>query len=159
MGCTGKHVKASVAAERGILDKVVDILPNHGLAMERLILRTNAIRFAIEIADKNFKDRVLSRRPCAKMDDFFYAQLGGMMNKSARGFLAPKLCLEAVRAAQTSSTFEEGLKKERELFMKLATGKQSGALQHVFFSQRQITKIPGIDSKAAMDINKVGIIV
>lgn len=80
------------------------------------------------------------------------------MNKAARGFLAPKLCLEAVKAAQTSKTFEEGLKKEKDLFMKLATGYQSRAQQHIFFSQRQISKIPGINPKLALDIKKVGII-
>eukprot|EP01083_Nonionella_stella_P219880 787165_1 len=89
---------------------------------------------------------------------FFYTQLGMMMNKSARGFIAPKLCLEAVRAAQVSNSFKDGLKAERSLFMKLATGSQSRALQHVFFSQRQINKIPGINAKLARDIGKVGII-
>ena len=48
---------------------------------------------------------------------------------------------------------------ERKLFTKLVTGSQSRALQHIFFSQRQITKIPGIDTKSlARDIKKVGII-
>jgi len=37
-------------------------------------------------------------------------------------------------------------------------GPQSRALQHVFFSQRQIAKVPGIDPKLAIDIKKVGII-
>ena len=81
-----------------------------------------------------------------------------MMNKAARGFLAPKLCLEAVKAAQDSPTFEAGLKAERKLFMKLATGPQSRAQQHIFFSQREISKIPGIDAKLAQDIKTVGII-
>lgn len=75
-----------------------------------------------------------------------------------RGFVAPQLNLEAIKAAYTSSSFEEGLKEERRLFTKLATGPQSRALQHVFFSQRQISKVPGIDSKLATDIKKVGVI-
>eukprot|EP01083_Nonionella_stella_P032759 89636_1 len=158
MVCTGKHIRASLAHDRGILDNVVLIQSNHKLIMERLILRTSAIRYAISIANKPFKNRVLSRKSCPKMDDFFYTQLGMMMNKSARGFMAPKLCLEAVRAAQVSNSFKDGLKAERSLFMKLATGSQSRALQHVFFSQRQINKIPGINAKLARDIGKVGII-
>ncbi len=81
-----------------------------------------------------------------------------MINKSARGFMAPKLCLEAVHSAQMCNTFSDGLKRERQLFMKLATGSQSRALQHVFFSQRQISKFPGINSNLARNINKVGII-
>ena len=54
--------------DRGILDEVVEIQPNHKLSMERLILRTRAIRFAIEVANKDFSDRVISRRPAPKMD-------------------------------------------------------------------------------------------
>jgi len=101
---------------------------------------------------------VLSRKPCAPMDDFFYTQLSAMLAKSARGMLAPKLCLEAVRSAHTTNSFTEGMAAEKALFMKLATGPQSRALQHVFFSQRQIRKVPGIDAKLARPIRSVGII-
>eukprot|EP01083_Nonionella_stella_P089801 250727_1 len=160
MICSGKQVRADVAADRGIFDQVIPIQPNHKLSVERLILRSKGIRFAIDIANKPFAQRVLSNRACPKMDNFFYSQLQGMMNKSARGFLAPQLCLEAVRAAQDSNTFRDGLKRENQLFMKLATGSQSRALQHVFFSQRQINKIPGIDPSLArnIEIRKVGVI-
>jgi len=158
MICTGKHIRAGVALDRGILDEVVEIQPNHKLSMERLILRTRAIRFAIEVANNDFSDRVISRRPAPQMDEFFYVQLSNMMSKAARGFLAPKLCLQSVKAAQESPTFEAGLKAERDLFMKLATGPQSRAQQHIFFSQRQISKIPGINPKLAKDIKSVGII-
>eukprot|EP00485_Elphidium_margaritaceum_P000073 CAMPEP_0202692564 /NCGR_PEP_ID=MMETSP1385-20130828/6906_1 /ASSEMBLY_ACC=CAM_ASM_000861 /TAXON_ID=933848 /ORGANISM="Elphidium margaritaceum" /LENGTH=710 /DNA_ID=CAMNT_0049348109 /DNA_START=61 /DNA_END=2190 /DNA_ORIENTATION=+ len=158
MICSGKHVKASVAADRGIFDRVVNILPNHRLSAERLILKTAAIRFAIDVAGKSLSDRVLSRRPVPVMDDFFYTQFGNMLNKSARGFLAPQLCLQAVRAAQESASFADGLKRESELFMKLASGPQSRAQQHIFFAQRQISKVPGIDGQLALPIERVGII-
>ena len=69
---SGQHVKADIAFKRGILDEVVNIETNHGLSMERMILRTRAIQFALEISNKPFKQRVLSNRPCPKMDDFFY---------------------------------------------------------------------------------------
>jgi len=158
MVCSGKHVKASVARQRGILDEVVFVEPNHKLSMERLILRQRAIRFALEVANRGVEDRVLSRKECPPMDEFFYTQLSNMMAKSARGMLAPKLCLEAVKSAHTTKSFAEGLKAEKALFMKLATGPQSRALQHVFFSQRQIRKVPGIDPKLAKPIKSVGII-
>ena len=71
--------------------------------------------------------------------------------------ISPIYNLNAVRAACESSTFEEGMKKERELFMKLATSEQSRCLQYLFFAQRQITKIPGINPKLGK-IKSVGII-
>ena len=84
-------------------------------------------------------------------------------NKQRRGWLSPQLCLESIRAAQDSLTFDEGIKKERYYSHQLATGPQSRALQHFFFSQRQINKIPGItDNKninlKPIDIKSVGII-
>merc|ERR1712130_1002477 len=116
------------------------------------------IRFAIEIAAKPFEDRILSKRPCPKMDDFFYDQIALNLSKKARGFVAPQLCLEAVRSAQNAASFESGLKREKELFLSLATGPQSRAQQHVFFAQRQITTVPGVDMSKALEIKKVGII-
>lgn len=61
-----------MAKDRKILDEVVEILPNHKLSMERLILRTRAIRFALEVANNDLTDRVLANRPCPKMDNFFF---------------------------------------------------------------------------------------
>ena len=73
--------------------------------------------------------------------------------------LAPQLCLKAVRAAQESASFAEGMKAERDLFIKLLTNPQSRALQNVFFAQRECAKIPGLNVKAlAKPIQKVGVI-
>lgn len=163
MICTGVHIKSQVAKQRGILDEVVYVEKNHRLDMERLILRNHAIKFALKVSKLSLNNRILSKRPCNKLDDFFYQQISAMSNKRARGFLAPKLCLEAVKACQrNSSNFEQGLKEERKLFLKLATDSQSRCLQHIFFSQRQITKIPELNglkvSDVSLPIKKVGII-
>ena len=40
--------------------------------------------------------------------------------------------------------FEEGLRRERELFRKLVAGDQSKAQRHVFFAEREAAKVPGI---------------
>jgi 3-hydroxyacyl-CoA dehydrogenase len=158
MICSGVHVPAATAYERGIFDRIIEIESNHGLDMERLILRQAAVRFALEIADQPVAGRVISRRPCPKTDDFFFDMIAAQSAKKARGFLAPQLCLEAVKAAQNSATFEEGIKEERRLFIQLATGPQARALQSIFFAQRLIGKIPGVDASLAKKINSVGII-
>jgi len=156
--CTGQQISADRAEKIKILDKVIHIEPNHPISSEQLILRHAAVRYAIEIADKPFENRVLSRKKVEPLNDFFYDQLRGMMAKRARGILAPELCLQSVKAAADSKTFQEGVKKENELFMKLAQNSQSQALQHIFFAQREISKIPGVDSSLARNIKKVGII-
>jgi 3-hydroxyacyl-CoA dehydrogenase len=51
--------------------------------------------------------------------------------------------VESVRNAFTLP-FDEGIKVERALFMKLVAGDQSRAQMHIFFSEREATKVPGI---------------
>jgi 3-hydroxyacyl-CoA dehydrogenase len=60
-----------------------------------------------------------------------------------RGQESPKGCVEAVRAAFTLP-FEEGLKRERELFQSLVSGEQSKALRHVFFGEREAQRVPAV---------------
>ncbi len=52
--------------------------------------------------------------------------------------------IEAVRAAFTLP-FTEGLATERALFMTLLADPRSKALRHVFFAEREIARVPGID--------------
>jgi 3-hydroxyacyl-CoA dehydrogenase len=61
----------------------------------------------------------------------------------SRGQESPKGCVEAVRAAFTLP-FEDGLKRERELFQSLVSGEQSKALRHVFFGEREAQRVPGV---------------
>ena len=61
----------------------------------------------------------------------------------SRGQESPKGCVEAVRAAFTLP-FEEGLKRERDLFQTLVSGEQSKALRHVFFGEREAQRVPGV---------------
>ena len=155
---SGQHVRAQRAENIGILDRVVDILPNHQVSMEQLILRSAAMKFATEISSLPVQDRIISQRKVEPLNEFFYNMLRQQISKGARGFIAPELCIQAVQASTEVNTFEEGLKRERELFMKLATGTQSRALQYVFFAQREITKVPGVDTSLAKKIKSVGII-
>src|SRR6202030_560146 len=56
---------------------------------------------------------------------------------------APAACVEAVRNAIVMP-FDEGLRRESELFRKLVAGDQSKAQRHIFFAEREAAKVPGI---------------
>jgi 3-hydroxyacyl-CoA dehydrogenase len=56
---------------------------------------------------------------------------------------APLAAIDAVEAA-TKLRFDEGCKREAELFNQCLYGTQSKALIHVFFGERAVAKIPGI---------------
>ena len=55
--------------------------------------------------------------------------------------------------------FEEGLKRERELFTGLVTGEQSRALRHAFFAERAATKVDDIPADTPLiPIARVGVL-
>jgi 3-hydroxyacyl-CoA dehydrogenase len=63
--------------------------------------------------------------------------------KRSRGNEAPLRCLEAVEASVTLP-FDQGIAKERQLFLQALTSQQSAALRYVFFAEREAAKIPDI---------------
>jgi 3-hydroxyacyl-CoA dehydrogenase len=78
--------------------------------------------------------------------------------KKARGLDAPLACAQSVRNAITLP-FDEALAAERELFTKLVSGDQSRAQRHLFFAEREATKVPGVGKEVApREIHRAGII-
>jgi len=78
--------------------------------------------------------------------------------RKMRGFDAPNAAIEAVRAAG-ELPYAEGVKKERELFMKLMGGTQSKAMRHYFFAERAANKIDDVPADTPLiPVKKVGVI-
>jgi 3-hydroxyacyl-CoA dehydrogenase len=71
----------------------------------------------------------------------FFQFARNMVAAVAKGYPAPAKCIEAVAAA-VSLPFDEGLRKERELFVQLLQSSESKALRHAFFAERAASKIP-----------------
>jgi 3-hydroxyacyl-CoA dehydrogenase len=72
-----------------------------------------------------------------------FADAAATLTQRLRGREAPAACVEAVRNAIVLP-FEEGLRRESELFQKLVAGDQSKAQRHVFFAEREAAKVPGM---------------
>ncbi|MGX7926359.1 3-hydroxyacyl-CoA dehydrogenase NAD-binding domain-containing protein [Tsuneonella sp. HG094] len=89
----------------------------------------------------------------AIFDDFRRTQA-----RKIRGFDAPNAGIEAVKAAG-ELPYADGVKRERELFMKLMTGTQSAAMRHYFFAERAANKIDDVPADTPLiPIRKVGVI-
>ena len=148
--CTeGAPVKAEDALRAGILDRLVegDLL-------------TAAIGFAKEVAGKlapktrERNEKLGTREQNAPI----LAAAREMAGKKQRGLLAPLAAIEAIDAATTLS-FEEGCRKEEELFTKCLFSDQSKALIHAFFGEREVAKIPGLAKETpTRRVNSVGIV-
>jgi len=61
----------------------------------------------------------------------------------ARHFPAPQRCIEAIKGALGGS-FDEGMARERAMFLELVQTPESKALRHAFFGERAASKIPDV---------------
>jgi 3-hydroxyacyl-CoA dehydrogenase len=146
MVAIGDPVPAKKAAEIGLVDRVTG----------EDSLEADAIAFAREIADKRPIPRVRDKTVAADPEavEAFQKQHGRKM----RGFDAPAANIRCVVAA-SELPFDEGMKFERDEFVKLMSGTQSAAQRHLFFAERQAAKIDDVDPKTPLrPINKVGVI-
>lgn len=150
MMVSGKPIKADKAAALGIIDKIVD----EGRLVEE------AVAHARLIADKplprvrDMDDKVAEARGKPEIFDQFVES----RKRGFKGFKAPGHIVEAVRAA-VERPFDEGIKRERELFIELLLSPESAAQRYYFFAQRETAKVPGIGKDVEpLDIASVGVI-
>jgi len=132
----GDPLRAKAAFECGIIDRITE-----GDLLE------GAIAFASEvIADgaKTIKTRDRSDKLGSEESNApIFAAAREQAKKKMRGQMAAIAAIDAVEAA-TRLPFDEGCKREGELFKECLFSDQSKALIHIFFSERNVAKIPDI---------------
>ncbi|HUG37704.1 MAG TPA: 3-hydroxyacyl-CoA dehydrogenase NAD-binding domain-containing protein, partial [Candidatus Limnocylindrales bacterium] len=136
---SGDPVRAPRALEIGIVDAVVegDLLAGAVAFAERLVAEGAPLRKIAEMQDK------VENVPPTVFEAFRKS-----IERTARGYLAPAKCIESVQAA-TTLPFAQGLARERALFTECLGSPQSRGQIHVFFSEREVAKIPGIGKETA----------
>jgi 3-hydroxyacyl-CoA dehydrogenase len=134
MCMSGNPAKAEEALRFGIIDRIVegDLL-------------TGAVAFAREVAGKPApKTRERNEKLGNAADNaMIISAAREAAAKKQRGLLAPVAAISAVEAA-TKLPFEEGCKTEQKLFLDCLFSEQSKSLIHVFFSEREVAKIPDV---------------
>jgi 3-hydroxyacyl-CoA dehydrogenase len=133
--CTsGNPVKAEEALKFGIVDRLIED-----------DLLAGAVAFAREVAGKSApKTRERDEKLGNLADNVqIFSSARETAAKKQRGLLAPVAAISAVEAA-TKMPFEEGCKVEQKLFIDCLFSQQSKSLIHVFFSEREVNKIPDI---------------
>ncbi len=129
MMTSGRPWPAQQAAAAGLIDRIVDgDLQESALAYVRSLLAESApIRRASELP--------VGEDAAAALEG-----VREMVMRKARGQAAPARILECVEAAITKP-FAEGAKIEREQFVACMQDPQSAALRHVFFAERNASRI------------------
>ncbi|MGP4843036.1 3-hydroxyacyl-CoA dehydrogenase NAD-binding domain-containing protein [Marinobacter sp. 1Y8] len=148
---TGDFASAQDALANGIVDAVEagNDVKAVGLAYaEKVVAEGKEPRRVRDVEDKVAADK----------GSEIFSQFRAGLEKKARGLFSPFKCVDAVEAAFTLP-FDDGMKRERELFMECMESPQRGGLIHSFFSERQVSKVPGLPKDTPVrDVNSVGII-
>jgi 3-hydroxyacyl-CoA dehydrogenase len=145
----GSAVPAARVLELGILDEIVD-----GNVVER------AISLATEVPPKR---RISALQATIAPDvpmqaaPFVVAQAHKMVPPEENGGFAAHKLIDAVQAA-VELPFAFGVAREARLFDQLVRSEPSLALRHLFFAERELSKVPGLEPARALAVAKAGVV-
>src|SRR3989440_6689659 len=148
---SGDPIGADEALKEGLIDEIVDgDLAAAGVAFAEKVL--NEKRPLKKIRDLNDKIAAAKGKP------EIFSEFRKSVARQTRGFRAPENCIKAIEAA-VNLPFDEGMKRERELFQELMQSPESKAQRYFFFAEREAAKIPDVPaSTPAKDIKKAAVI-
>src|SRR3984893_5861711 len=146
---SGDPISATQAAKAAVIDKIIDgdlldgaIEYARGLIVQKAPLR--------KIRDINVD--------AGKLPPGFFDAARKRIAKERRALFAPQRIIDALEAAATLP-FDNGMARERELFLKCLHNSQAKALQHVFFAERKAANVPNLDKNTPKrDVKSVAII-
>jgi 3-hydroxyacyl-CoA dehydrogenase len=149
---SGRHVPAKQCLEMGLID---ELAPEGSLREAALVFARKVVaekRPLRKVRDSN--EKVETARGHPEIFEKFRKENA----RRFRGLHAPEACIKCIEAA-VELPFDQGMKRERELFLELYKDSQSKALQYVFFAEREVWKIPDVPADTpTIPVNRVGII-
>lgn len=147
---SGNPVAAAKANSMGLVDEIVSGDD----------LQAAAVQYANDLVSsgaplKRIRDITIDP---ATIEPGFFDAARKKLALRARGQIAPDKIVSCIEAA-VNLPMDQGLQRERELFMELVTSPESAAMRHIFFAERQAAKIKDLPKDTALrDIKKVAII-
>ncbi|MBB5714003.1 3-hydroxyacyl-CoA dehydrogenase NAD-binding domain-containing protein [Sphingomonas aerophila] len=146
MTATGDTISAKQAADAGLIDKLVG----------EDSLAADALAFANDI--KGHRPLPRASEKSLAPDPEAVAAFQKANARKFRGFDAPAANIACVVKA-TEVPYHEGVQFERTEFMRLMFGTQSAAQRHIFFAERQASKIDDVPADTPLrPIRRVGVI-
>jgi 3-hydroxyacyl-CoA dehydrogenase len=134
MMTSGNSIPAEKGLSLGLIDEIVqgDLLEGAIAYAKKLVAEGKGPR--------RIRDMKVKVDGDAKA---FFDKARAEVGKASRGFPAPLEIVACVEAA-AGKPFDEGRAEERRRFQSLVEGNESKALRHMFFAERQTTKIPDV---------------
>ncbi|WP_440107273.1 3-hydroxyacyl-CoA dehydrogenase NAD-binding domain-containing protein [Acidovorax sp. BL-A-41-H1] len=149
MMLSGQHLKAKAALDAGLVDKLVDDTDPlaAGLAYVRELLAANA-------PVRRTRDLAIAEPQAALA--WLEAQKAETAKKS-RGLFSPLKIIECVQAA-VQLPFDDGLTRERLLFLECLDSPQRAGLIHAFFAEREVVKVPEAQAAQPRPVGSIAVI-
>jgi len=143
----GAPISAAEALSIGLIDKIIDG-----------DIREGALAWARELIQDDAPIRRSSEQVVPDFDASIFDEYRAGLRARARGQTAPGHIVSAVEAA-TTLPFAEGQAVERKLFLECMESPQSAGMRHIFFAERQATKIDGLAKDTPVrSVDSVGVI-
>jgi 3-hydroxyacyl-CoA dehydrogenase len=144
---SGNPVDAERAANLGLVDHLVDG-----------DLRDAALEWCRNLVAKKAPRRRTSELRVESVSDGVLADYRARLARRARGQVAPQKIIECIEAAMTKP-FPDGMATERKKFIECMQSPQSAAMRHMFFAEREATKVRDLAADTALrSIEQVGVI-
>ncbi|WIM09771.1 3-hydroxyacyl-CoA dehydrogenase NAD-binding domain-containing protein [Enhydrobacter sp.] len=144
---SGRHIPAPEARSKGIVDALV----------EGDLLAGAVAHAQMLVAQKAPRRRVRDLDVTLESPDLF-KDTEKAIARRARGFKAPWNIIKCVQAA-CELPFDEGMKRERELFVELVTSQESAAQRYYFFAEREAAKVLDVPADTPQrEIKTAGIV-
>ena len=144
---SGAPITGAQAAKAGLVDRAVEG-----------DLIGEALAFAAERAAGGGPHPKVRDREVRVDDPGIFDAMRKQIERRARGMRAPYACIECVEAS-VQLPFDEGIAREYEIFDAQVRSPEAAALRHVFFAERQITRVPGLAKDTrARDIREGAVI-
>lgn len=149
MMITGKPISAQDARDHGIVDEIIvgD-------------LRDGAIAYAKKLHEQNAPITRISKLDVETeaIAPPFFDEYRQQIARQTRGFFAPEKIVQCVEAA-VNLPYADALVLERRLFGECKASTHSKAQRHLFFADREATKIPDLPKDTARrEINQVAVV-
>ncbi|HZP88983.1 MAG TPA: 3-hydroxyacyl-CoA dehydrogenase NAD-binding domain-containing protein [Burkholderiales bacterium] len=149
MMVSGDPIGTEKALELGLIDEVL----KGEMPAAAVQFANRVVREGREIKRTNAGQAALDQ----PIDEFFKAARARIA-KDYRGYPAPLVICDCVEAAVTLP-FNKGVQREREGFEKLRASTESRSLRHLFFAEREVSKIPDVpDSTPTREIKAAALI-
>ncbi|MET0652554.1 MAG: 3-hydroxyacyl-CoA dehydrogenase NAD-binding domain-containing protein [Hyphomicrobiaceae bacterium] len=141
--CSGRRVPAEEALRLGIVDKLIEG-----------DLRSGAVMYA---RARGGRKRRLSEAPVPADTHDSVEKVASAALKAGRGRPHVAEAIDAVKSA-SRLPFAEALAIEREVFQRLRSGNEAAALRHLFFAEREASKVPGLADVAPRSIKRIAVV-